>query len=87
MIFKKQILKEYLIKKFNLEVDYIFTINKLKISDKININDDCEISYFVNVNNTPGYKRFNMKQMLNVVYINYKELLNFDRKQKLKNIL
>ncbi len=78
-----KLVKEYLEKKHNLVVSSIY-----KIGDNVDdtITEDCVISYFVDINSTPGYSRFNMNQMLNVVKIDFSDLLSYVRKKKLENL-
>jgi len=85
MVFKEQTLKSYLEHKHNLVVKSIYQINKKNV-DYININSNCEIAYFVDVDLTSGYNRFNMKQLLNVVQLDFSDLLKYVRKTKLDEI-
>ena len=86
MVFREQIVKKYLEKKHSLIVSSIYQIDSKNIIDNIIIDGDCEVAYFVNVSSTPGYKRFNMKQMLNVVKLDFSDLLSYVRKKKLDKL-
>ena len=86
MVFREQIVKKYLEKKHSLIVSSIYQIDSENIIDNIIIDGDCEVAYFVNVSSTPGYKRFNMKQMLNVVKLDFSDLLSYVRKKKLDKL-
>jgi len=90
MFFKQQTIKKYLEKKHSLIVNHFYRVDKGLIDKDyvgdIEINCDCEISYFVDVDSTPGYDRFNMKQMLNVIQLDFSDLLKYVRKKKLDEI-
>jgi len=86
MVFKKKIVKNYLELRHSLGVSSIFQIDNINVGDEIDINSDCEIAYFVDMDSTPGYDRFNMKQMLNVVQLDFSDLLSYVRKKKLDKL-
>jgi len=85
MVFKEQIINDYLEHKYNLSVKSIYQIDNKNIGI-IDINCDCEIAYFVDVESTPSYNRFNMRQMLNVVKLDFSDLLKYVRIKKLQNL-
>jgi hypothetical protein len=80
-------LKSYVKKTSGMIVDKMDKIGKENIvGDTIEVSSDFRLSYFMDSKHSPGYDRFNIKQILVVVDINYSELLKFARIEKLKNI-
>lgn len=86
MIFKEKTIIKYLEKKHSVVISSIYQIDNKNRSDDVNINCDCNISFFVDVCSTPGYERFNLKIMLNVIQLDFSDLLKYIRKKKLDEI-
>lgn len=86
MVFKEQTIKKYLEQQHSMIVKSIYQIDNKYITEDIDINCDCQVAYFVDVDSTPGYNRFGMKQMLNVIQLDFSDLLKYVRKKKLDNL-
>ena len=85
MIFKEEEIKKYLGDK-HMPVKSIYQIDNQDVTDIIDIVHDCEVLFFVDVELAPCYAKFNMKQMLNFVQLDYSDLLKYLRLKKLENL-
>lgn len=86
MIFKEQTIKNYLEYKHNMFVHSLYQIDNKNIINNINIDCDCEIGYFADMKSTPGYSKFNIREMLYVVQLDFSNLLKYVRKRKLDEL-
>lgn len=86
MVFKNEIVKKFIEKKTGYVVENLFKVNdSTELTEDININSDCNIVYYVDVDSILGYERFHMKQFATSIEVDYDELLKFSRNKKLQN--
>lgn len=87
MIFKTEMVKKFLKQKTGMEVDKIYKVGKdFALEGEVYMDSDSTIYYYVDTKNTPGYRRFNITQMMTETNVSFAELLSYSRTKKLNSL-
>lgn len=88
MVFQDKTIKEYIKERNGIPVYKIYKIgdNQVLGEKEFIFDDNCTITYYADVDDIPGYSRFNLKQLLTEIDINYKDLIKYIRTRKLEKL-